>query len=158
MKTEKVTEVEFPENFLFCPKMGKRDPNLAQNRFSWAFINFFHYFCRRYPKTKTHTILCFPVQTPYLGKLWFSSKKPLRSHPTRLQDILIMKISERNGLISLFFCMEMSIKESWHLQLLSRYAQSRSIINIVKCFHICCHYQYLHLFLIISNSSFCHLF
>ena len=47
------------------------------------------------------TVLCFSVQTQYIGKFWFTSHRPKCSHSIGLQDSLIINISGNNASVTL---------------------------------------------------------
>ena len=55
-------------------------------------------------------IFCFLVLNSYLREFYFTSYRSKSTHPIRLQDSLIINISERNAWISLIFIIEIFIK------------------------------------------------
>ena len=60
-----MTEVDFPEKFLFALKIGKKGPKWNFLQFSQSFAIM---FCWKEPKMKDITIPYFPVKTSYLGE------------------------------------------------------------------------------------------
>ena len=83
-----------------------------------VFVYFVFTLHWKQPKMKDIAVLCFLVQTPYLGKFWFAKLYAKISCPIKLQDFLIINISGSNASFSRIFYVEIFTKKRKHARLL----------------------------------------